>query len=198
MGGDNFKKLDDNSNYEIDINAIIKKSKEEHDKRVDEQKARNINWRDSFIEAIWRKMKNKVNNEITEAIRKEIGGKGYTIDRETKRSIDIQLINYIQHSHPPGRNKYTRKNYYIEKNNLLFMSVQYFFENGLSASRVRGRNLVDPISGLEIQNAFCSHIQQKIAGCKSVKLMEKTLKRRVSGRFFDYEEYTQYIMEIVW
>ena len=72
MGGDDFNKTDDNkenSNYEIDISAIIEQSIKEHDKNIDQLKSVNRVWWDSFFEAIWRGMKNKVNNEITKTIK---------------------------------------------------------------------------------------------------------------------------------
>ena len=52
MGGDDFNKTDDgeeNSNYEIDISAIIEQSIKEHDKNIDQLKSVNRVWRDSFL-----------------------------------------------------------------------------------------------------------------------------------------------------
>ena len=200
MGGDDFNKTDDgeeNSNYEIDISAIIEQSIKEHDKNIDQLKSVNRVWRDSFFEAIWRDKKNKVNNEITKTINQGFSRTDYAVYQRGKRSIYITLNRYVMHEHPPFRDR--RKNdHYQEKSGTLFMSVEYFFDKGLKAG-TRGKNSisVDAISGQQLQDSFCSYVKGKIAGCKSVNLTGNIVKRTT---FFGKheEEYTQYEMEIVW
>ena len=95
MGGDDFNKTDDdedNSNYEIDINVIIEQSIKEHDKNIDQHKSINREWRDSFVEAIWRKIKNKVNNEITRIIKQEFHRRNYAhYNKNIERNVWIDL-----------------------------------------------------------------------------------------------------------
>ena len=201
MGGDDFNKTDDseeNSNYEIDISAIIEQSIKEHDKNIDQLKSVNRQWRDSFVEAIWRNMKNKVNNEITRIIRQEFRGRDYAdYNKNTERSVWIDLPTKVQFGHPPIIDR-RKKIYYSEQSGRPYMSLEYFFENGLAAGTAGKNSIpVDSISGEELQDAFCSQVKGKIAGCKSVNLSDNIVKRKINfGRH--EEEYTQYKMKIVW
>ena len=200
MGGDDFNKTDDgqeNSNYEIDISAIIEQSIKEHDENIDQLKSVNRVWRDSFFEAIWRDKKNKVNNEITKTIKQGFSRTDYAVYRRDKRSIYITLSRYVMHEHPPLRDR--RKNdHYTVKSNVLFMSVEYFFDKGLKAGTIGKNSIsVDAISGQQLQDSFCSYVRGKIAGCKSVNLTDNIVKRTINFGKHE-EEYTQYEMEIVW
>ena len=200
MGGDDFNKTDDgkeNSNYEIDISAIIEQSIKEHDKNIDQLKSVNRVWWDSFFEAIWRGMKNKVNNEITKTIKQGFSRKDYAIYQKGKRSIYITLDSYVMHRHPPFRDR-GKNDYYQMRGVGLFMSVEYFFDKGLKAGTIGKNSIsVDAISGQELQDSFCSYVKGKIAGCKSVNLTDNIVKRRINFGKHE-EEHTQYEMEIVW
>lgn len=201
MGGDDFNKTDDgeeNSNYEIDISAIIEQSIKEHDKDIDQLKSVNRVWRDSFFEAIWRDKKNKVNNEITKTIKQGFSRKDYAVYQRGKRSIYITLNSYVMHVLPPFRDR-GKNDDYQEKSGAIFMSVEYFFDKGLKAG-TRGKNSisVDAISGHKLQDSFCSYVKGKIAGCKSVNLTDEIVKRRSTVDPRRWSEHIQYEMEIVW
>lgn len=200
MGGDDFNKTDDseeNSNYEIDIDAIIKQSINEHNKNIDFLKSVNRVWRDSFFEAIWRGIKYKVNKEITETIKHGFSRKDYAVYLIGKRSIYITLNGYVMHPHPPFRDR-GKSDHYQEKSSALFMSVEYFFDKGLRAGTTGKNSIsVDAISGQELQDSFCSYVKGKIAGCKSVNLTDNIVKRTINFGKHE-EEHTQYEMEIVW
>ena len=201
MGGDDFNKTDDdedNSNYEIDINVIIEQSIKEHDKNIDQQKSINREWRDSFVEAIWRKIKNKVNNEITRIIKQELYGRDYArYNKNIERSVRIDIPTEVFFRHPPLVDRRIEM-YYTVKNNQPHMFLEYFFENGLPAGTASKSSIsVDAISGEELQDSFCSHVKGKIAGCKSVNLTHYKVKRKINFGMHE-EEYTQYKMKIVW
>ena len=199
MGGDDFNKTDDgeeNSNYEIDISAIIEQSIKEHDKNIDQQKSVNRVWRDSFFETIWRKRKNLINNEIIKAVKQGFSQKENAVYRQGNRSINIILDSHIEHRHPPFMNRGINS-YYTLKRGAVWISLDYFFENGLNAGISRAVP-VEAISGEELQGAFCSHVKGKIAGCKAVNLSKNIVRRKIDVFGISKENYTQYEMEIVW
>ena len=136
MGGDDFNKTDDdedNSNYEIDINVIIEQSIKEHDKNIDQHKSINREWRDSFVEAIWRKIKNKVNNEITRIIKQEFHRRNYAhYNKNIERNVWIDLPTEVFLPHPQLMDRRI-KIYYTVKSNQEHMYLEYFSENGLPA-----------------------------------------------------------------
>ena len=200
MGGDDFNKTDDgeeNSNYEIDISAIIEQSIKEHDKNIDQLKSVNRKWRDSFFNAIWGSMKNKVRNQITKTIKQGFSRTDYAVYQRDKRSIYITLNSYAMHEHPPLIDR-RRNEHYLVKSSVLFMSIEYFFDKGLKAGTIGKNSIsVDAISGEQLQDSFCSYVKGKIAGCKSVNLTDNIVKRTINFGKHE-EEHIQYEMEIVW